>query len=98
MLYPRTGSPTLIRHLSRRGETRDRDDAVMTRLNVLATVLAACLLAPSLGLRGIWVPDETRYADVAQGMREDGGWITPTLAASTPIGHWKYQGSTSSFT
>jgi 4-amino-4-deoxy-L-arabinose transferase len=66
---------------------------MMTRANVLPALLAACLIAPSLGLRGIWVPDETRYADVAQAMREDGGWMTPTLAGQpysekAPVFFW----------
>ena len=44
-----------------------------------AVWLAAALLLPTLGLRSLWPPDETRYADVARGMRAHGDYVVPRL-------------------
>ncbi len=44
-----------------------------------AVWLAAALLLPTLGLRSLWPPDETRYADVARGMRAHGDFVVPRL-------------------
>ena len=51
----------------------------MTRLKPLPLLLlafAALYLLP-LGLHGLWVPDETRYAQVSQEMLLSGNWVTP---------------------
>jgi 4-amino-4-deoxy-L-arabinose transferase-like glycosyltransferase len=45
----------------------------------LAPLLAAALLLPTLALRSSWPPDETRYADVARSMAQDGRLAVPTL-------------------
>lgn len=42
-------------------------------------LLALLLLVPMVLLRGAWPVDETRYADVAQAMRESGEWWVPQL-------------------
>lgn len=42
-------------------------------------LLALLLFAPMVLLRGAWPVDETRYADVAQAMRESGEWWVPQL-------------------
>ncbi len=47
--------------------------------HLAGVLLALALLAPSLALRGIWPPDETRYADVALGMLEGSSAIVPGL-------------------
>lgn len=44
-----------------------------------AFLLAALLLLPSLAIRPLWMPDETRYADVALNMLTDDGAIVPKL-------------------
>jgi len=47
----------------------------------LLWVLAACLAvwASLLPARGVWAPDEARYAQVAREMRESGRWLVPLL-------------------
>ncbi|MBT2341169.1 MULTISPECIES: lipid IV(A) 4-amino-4-deoxy-L-arabinosyltransferase [Pseudomonas] len=42
---------------------------------LLATFLLAYLLP--LGTHGLWIPDETRYAQVSQGMLLSGDWVSP---------------------
>ena len=44
-----------------------------------AFLLAALLLLPSLAIRPLWMPDETRYADVALNMLTDNGAVVPKL-------------------
>ena len=51
----------------------------MTRLNPLYLLLlafAAFYLLP-LGLHGLWIPDETRYAQISQEMLLTGKWASP---------------------
>ncbi|KMT57184.1 lipid IV(A) 4-amino-4-deoxy-L-arabinosyltransferase [Pseudomonas fildesensis] len=52
----------------------------MSRLNPLHLLLllafAAFYLLP-LGLHGLWVPDETRYAQISQEMLQSGNWVAP---------------------
>ncbi|EZP65949.1 lipid IV(A) 4-amino-4-deoxy-L-arabinosyltransferase [Pseudomonas sp. RIT357] len=51
----------------------------MTRLNPLYLLLlafAAFYLLP-LGLHGLWIPDETRYAQISQEMLQTGNWVAP---------------------
>ncbi|WP_323146882.1 lipid IV(A) 4-amino-4-deoxy-L-arabinosyltransferase [Pseudomonas marginalis] len=51
----------------------------MTRLKPLPVLLLAFVafyLLP-LGLHGLWIPDETRYAQISQEMLLSGNWVTP---------------------
>lgn len=51
----------------------------MTRLKPLPILLLAFVafyLLP-LGLHGLWIPDETRYAQISQEMLLSGNWVTP---------------------
>lgn len=51
----------------------------MTRLkplHLLFLAFAAFYLLP-LGLHGLWIPDETRYAQIGQEMLLSGNWVTP---------------------
>ena len=51
----------------------------MTRIKPLPLLLlaiAAFYLLP-LGLHGLWVPDETRYAQISQEMLTSGNWVAP---------------------
>ena len=51
----------------------------MTRLKPLPVLLLAFVafyLLP-LGLHGLWIPDETRYAQISQEMLQSGNWIAP---------------------
>ena len=45
-------------------------------LHVLLLAFAAFYLLP-LGLHGLWIPDETRYAQISQEMLLSGNWVTP---------------------
>ncbi|MGH8345883.1 MAG: lipid IV(A) 4-amino-4-deoxy-L-arabinosyltransferase [Pseudomonas sp.] len=42
---------------------------------LLALVVLAYLLP--LGSHGLWIPDETRYAQISQGMLLSGNWVSP---------------------
>ncbi|MDD5323970.1 MAG: lipid IV(A) 4-amino-4-deoxy-L-arabinosyltransferase [Polaromonas sp.] len=42
----------------------------------LLAAFALFFLVP-LGLHGLWIPDETRYAQIAQGMLHSGDWVSP---------------------
>lgn len=51
----------------------------MTRLRplpILLLAIAAFYLLP-LGLHGLWIPDETRYAQAGQEMLLSGNWVAP---------------------
>lgn len=51
----------------------------MTRLKPLPVLLLAFVafyLLP-LGLHGLWIPDETRYAQISQEMLLSGNWVAP---------------------
>jgi len=45
-------------------------------LPVLLVAFVAFYLLP-LGLHGLWIPDETRYAQISQEMLLSGNWVTP---------------------
>ena len=45
-------------------------------LHLLLLAFAAFYLLP-LGLHGLWIPDETRYAQISQEMLLSGNWVTP---------------------
>ncbi|MBO0494290.1 lipid IV(A) 4-amino-4-deoxy-L-arabinosyltransferase [Pseudomonas sp. Marseille-Q1929] len=45
-------------------------------LYLLLLAFAAFYLLP-LGLHGLWIPDETRYAQISQEMLLSGNWVTP---------------------
>lgn len=58
-----------------------------------AVLLTASLAGAPLALRGIWPPDETRYAAVAQSMLESGQVVVPRLdgevyAEKPPVFFW----------
>lgn len=42
----------------------------------LLIAFVLCFLAP-LGLHGLWIPDETRYAQAAQELLHSGNWVAP---------------------
>lgn len=61
--------------------------ARVLRSPALAVALLATVLALSfLGQRGIWDPDEGRYANVAVNMLESGDWLNPRRTGD--VGHW----------
>ncbi|MFN3358415.1 MAG: lipid IV(A) 4-amino-4-deoxy-L-arabinosyltransferase [Pseudomonas sp.] len=48
----------------------------LNRLHLLLLAFAAFYLLP-LGLHGLWIPDETRYAQISQEMLQTGNWVVP---------------------
>lgn len=51
---------------------------ILARPGRLALLFAAAFLAP-LGLRPLFIPDESRYAEVAREMFQRGDWVVPRL-------------------
>jgi len=51
----------------------------MTRRWALPLLVGFCLLAFLLPLstHGLWIPDETRYAQISQDMLLSGNWVSP---------------------
>jgi 4-amino-4-deoxy-L-arabinose transferase len=45
-------------------------------LPLLLAMVALAYLLP-LGSHGLWIPDETRYAQISQGMLLSGNWVSP---------------------
>ncbi|MBV7551712.1 lipid IV(A) 4-amino-4-deoxy-L-arabinosyltransferase [Pseudomonas sp. PDM28] len=45
-------------------------------LPILLTMMALAYLLP-MGSHGLWIPDETRYAQISQGMLLSGNWVSP---------------------
>lgn len=45
-------------------------------LPLLLALMALAYLLP-LGSHGLWIPDETRYAQISQGMLLSGNWVSP---------------------
>ena len=45
-------------------------------LPLLLAMMALAYLLP-LGSHGLWIPDETRYAQISQGMLLSGNWVSP---------------------
>jgi 4-amino-4-deoxy-L-arabinose transferase len=45
-------------------------------LPLLLALMALAYQLP-LGSHGLWIPDETRYAQISQGMLLSGNWVSP---------------------
>lgn len=59
----------------------------------IATILLLVLTVPTLGLRDLWLPDETRHAAVLQNMVDKGHWLVLYLgntfyADKPPVFFW----------
>jgi 4-amino-4-deoxy-L-arabinose transferase-like glycosyltransferase len=68
--------PGLLERLLRPGSAAPRD----TRLDVAIIVATALLLlAPGLGLRDPWAPDEPRFVLIALDMLRSGDWLIPRV-------------------
>jgi 4-amino-4-deoxy-L-arabinose transferase-like glycosyltransferase len=83
-------APTLLDRLLRTGRTSPRD----TLLDLLLlSAFALLLVAPGLGLRDPWAPDEPRFALVAKDMLRSGDWLFPRVggdlyADKPPVYFW----------
>ncbi len=60
---------------------------------LVAVLLAAVMAVAFQGSRGLWAPDEGRYAHAAQSMLEQGDWLVPHLHGHVyldkpPVHYW----------
>jgi 4-amino-4-deoxy-L-arabinose transferase-like glycosyltransferase len=72
---------------------------VLPRSQWVAGALLACVLIWFVGLeyRGLFMPDEGRYADIARTMLDTGDWVTPRLNGikyleKPPLQYWATAG------
>jgi 4-amino-4-deoxy-L-arabinose transferase-like glycosyltransferase len=90
VISPGSSAPALLERLLRPGRTSSRD----TLLDLLLlTAFALLLVAPGLGLRDPWAPDEPRFALVAKDMLRSGDWLFPRVggdlyADKPPVFFW----------
>lgn len=90
MNSPGSPAPTLLDRLLRPGRASSRD----TLLDLLLlSAFALLLVAPGLGLRDPWAPDEPRFALVAKDMLRSGDWLFPRVggdlyADKPPVFFW----------
>ncbi|MGB5080420.1 MAG: glycosyltransferase family 39 protein [Burkholderiales bacterium] len=76
------------------------EDSRNPRTGWMLLALAACALSWFLGLefRGLFMPDEGRYASIAREMLDSGDWITPRLNGlkyfeKPPLQYWVTAGA-----
>ena len=80
-------SDSLAEHTSARAATVLRRSCGFSWSRLVPTALVALVVVYALigqGQRGLWEPDEGRYASVALNMVESGDWLTPRLPADIP--------------
>lgn len=84
--------------LGKRGESDLARIGPWVALSALALLLALAFV----GTRGLWEPDEGRYAECAREMVVSGNYLTPTLGwqphlTKPPLTYWLIAGSISAF-